>query len=281
MNFFMNQGDIIPEEIDWEYQWKKKLENREGKLNKDWNKVAPHFKKANSKDEYLELLLSKIILSPEDSVLDLGCGEGSVTIPLSQRVKKVTGVDSAYKMIEILDQRIEEENITNIATLVEKTENVTRELVGEYDIVVASRSMNGILDLRETITNINNIAQKYVFITLFGPNNKKLERSFSEYLGKPYPDFPNYDYFFNLLFSMGIYANIENLGIKTHKSYNSIEEAIGTSGHGSWKIDNLTPEELDKLHTYLEGILVKNPETGLLENPMDKAEWILIWWKKE
>nr|WP_296808160.1 hypothetical protein [uncultured Methanobrevibacter sp.] len=43
----------------------------------------------------------------------------------------------------------------------------------------------------------------------------------------------------------------------------------------------MNDEEKAKLKEYLEKILSKNPETGKLHNKKDKADWILIWWKKD
>ena len=68
-----------PEDIDWAYFWAKKLEEKnEGK--KDWDKVAKTFHKKNRRDDYKNELLNSLILTEEDTVLDLGCGEGSITI---------------------------------------------------------------------------------------------------------------------------------------------------------------------------------------------------------
>ena len=52
-------------------------------------------------------MFAKLILDEKDTVLDLGCGEGSITLPLAEKVKSVTGVDSSPKMLELLNQRAE------------------------------------------------------------------------------------------------------------------------------------------------------------------------------
>ena len=52
-------------------------------------------------------------------------------------------------------------------------------------------------------------------------------------------------------------------------------------GNMTLRLDLLNDEEKDKLKEYLKKILTKNPETGKLYNKKDKADWILIWWKKD
>lgn len=264
-----------PEEIDWAQFWREKLEAKEDR-SKDWNKRAPNFGKSAKKDDYPIKLLEKMDISKEDTVLDLGCGEGSITIPLAKLAKSVTGVDSAYKMLEILNEKAQKEEINNIKTIEEDLTKVTIDDVGKHDIIVASRSLNGVLNIKETIANINEIADKYVYITLFGPNNWKLEKEFYQSINKEYFEFPSHRYFFNILVDMGIYPNVENLNIGKEREYESIEEAMES---GKWRLDYLNDEEKEELYKYLENILERG-ENGKLSNPDDKADWVLYWWKK-
>ena len=264
-----------PEEIDWAYFWRKKLEAKKDR-GKDWNKAAPNFGKSARKDDYHTRLIEKINVSKDDTILDLGCGEGSITIPLAKRAKSVTGVDSAYKMLEILNEKAQKEGIGNIKTIEGDLTNITIDNVGKHDIIVASRSLNGVLDIKETIANINEIAGKYVYITLFGPNNWKIEREFYEYIDKEYFEFPSHRYFFNILIDMGIYPNVENLNIGQERQYESVEEAMES---GKWRLEILNDEEKEELRKYLGDILEEN-EDGKLSNPNDKADWVLYWWKK-
>lgn len=267
----------VPEELDWAKFWKEKLEMKKDK-NKDWNKAAAGFHKRAKQDDYHDLLFSKLIIEKTDTVLDLGCGEGSITLPIAKMAKHVTGLDSAEKMLELLNEKAEKENITNINTLQEDLSLISQEKLGNYDVVLASRSLNSIIPIKETLKEINKIANKYVFITFFGPENWKIEKDFQEYLGKNPKQFPGYNYIFNILYNMGIYPNVERLAIKAYREYDSIEEAMD---NGKFRLDLLNNKEKDKLVKYLNNILEKDPETGKLFNKKDKADWILIWWKKE
>ncbi|OWT33013.1 SAM-dependent methyltransferase [Methanobrevibacter sp. 87.7] len=267
-----------PEDIDWEYFWSKKLESKKDR-QKDWNKAAPHFHKSNLRDDYKTSLLKKLdILSKEDTVLDIGCGEGTITIPIAKKVKKVKGIDSSENMLKILNEKCDKENVNNVNTVLKPIEEIKYEDIGNYDAVVASRSLNSIIPIKKTLEEINKIANKYVFITLFGPENWKLEREFQEYIGNDPKDFPAYTYLINILYNMGIYANVERMDIESYREYDSIEDAID---NGKFRIDLLNDEEIEKLKVYLNKVLKKDPKTGKLYNNKDKADWILIWWKKK
>ena len=218
-----------------------------------------------------------LILDKDDTVLDVGCGEGSITVPLAKKVKKVIGIDSSPKMLEYLKKRAEDNGIENIKTILKPIEEITFDEIGNVDVVVCSRSLNGIIPIKEVLAQLNQIANKYVFITIFGPENKKIEKDFDREIGIKTEDFPEYNYFFNILFNMGIYANITRFDLNNYREYDSIEDAMD---NGKFRLDLYSDEEKEMLKTYLERILTKDNETGKLYNVKDKADWIMIWWKK-
>ena len=262
-------------EIDWDELWTRKMDKK-GDRGKDWSKAAVKYSERASKDNYTEQLISKMILSKEDTVLDVGCGEGSVTIPLSEEVSRITAIDATEKMLEILNEKIEEEGINNIETIKDDVNDVSLEKYGKYDVVLASRVVNGIKSPKKVFSNLNEIADKYVFITLFGPNNWKLEKDFFKYINKEYTGAPSYTILINLLAEMEIYANVVNLDVGPVRTYKTIEEAID---NGKWNLAKFSEEEQKLLPEYLESVLDKNDE-GLLTNPEDKPDWVLVWWKK-
>ena len=206
----MKQCIDNPNDVNWVEFWAEKLANKQ---DKNWDAAASGFYRRTKKDDYNDALHSKLILEKEDTVLDVGCGEGSVTIPIANRVKKVIGLDSSTKMLEYLNKRADENSITNIETILKPIEEIKYEDIGDVDVVVCSRSLNGIVPIDKVLNELNKIANKYVFITIFGPENKKIEKDFDRELGIKTEDFPDYNYFFNILFNMGIYANIERFDL--------------------------------------------------------------------
>lgn len=270
----MKQCIDDPNDVDWVKFWGERLEN---KINKDWDKAAPGFYKRTRKDDYQDALFDKLILDKNDTVLDVGCGEGSITIPIAKKVKKVIGVDSSPKMLEYLEKRAIENDVENIETILKPIEEITYEDIGNVDVVVCSRSLNGIIPIDKTLEELNKIANKYVFITIFGPENKKIEKDFENEIGIKTEDFPDYNYFFNIMFNLGIYANIERFDLNNYREYDSIDEA---AGNGKFRTDLYNDNEKELLKEYLKRVLTYNEETEKYYNVKDKADWILIWWKQ-
>ena len=182
-------------------------------------------------------------------------------------------------MLEKFGMKALKENVVNYETILEDLTKVTKDNIGNHDIVVASRSLNNVIPIKQTLKNIDEIANKYVYITLFGPNNWRIEKEFYQcVLGQDYNEFPSHRYLFNILVDMGIYPNVENLDIGHPREYSSIDEALES---GKWRLDTLGDNEILKLREYLNDNLILNPETGKLSNPNDRADWVLIWWKKQ
>jgi SAM-dependent methyltransferase len=244
--------------VDWEKAWQNELGSKR-KEKKHWTKSTPkiHFEKIAIKDEYHEKLIPKLILDKNDKVLDLGCGEGAVTTLIAEKVNKVTGLDSSKMMLDLLKQRCEHDNINNIDIVNMRIEDATVDSVGIHDVVIASRSFIGIYDLEEVINNIQRIAKKYVFLIVFGRRNWPLEKKFFKSIGKKYPDFPPYDYLFNLLVNLNIYPNIENFDLVGNRKYDDMDDAYIRM---KWKMDLLTDEEKKKIKPFLEENLFKNEE---------------------
>ena len=106
----MKQCISDAEELDWESFWQEKLKAKEDR-QKDWNKAAPNFGKSARRDEYHTHLVNRINPQANETILDLGCGDGNISVPLAKRAKFVTGVDSAEKMLEKFDMKAQKENV--------------------------------------------------------------------------------------------------------------------------------------------------------------------------
>ena len=176
-----------------------------------------------------------------------------------------------------MEKRAEENNINNIETVLKPIEEIKYDEIGDVDVVVCSRSLNGIIPIDEVLLELDRIANKYVFITIFGPENKKIEKDFDKEIGIKTEDFPDYNYFFNILFNLGIYANVERFDLNNYREYDSIDEAID---NGKFRLDLYNDKEKELLRKYLEKILSYDEKTKKYYNVKDKADWIMVWWKK-
>lgn len=263
--------------VDWEKLWQKELKNKP-KVNKNWDDIANKFGKWIEDDDYPEKLLKYINVSSNDTILDLGCGEGTITIPLAEKCDNLLAVDKSQKMLNNIQKKAKIRNLNNISLLCEDIFNLNKDTIGSYDIIVASRSITNTYNIKEILSKLNEMANKSVYITFYGPNNKKEAMKALRYVGEEFEDkTPHYSIVFNLLVSMGINPNAVNLECESVKSYDTLEEAVERF---KWKIKDLSKEKEELLNEYLKKVFIKN-RNGKWENPNDKGDWILIWWNKE
>lgn len=266
-----------PNEIDWNNLWNEEVKNLPKIQNKEaWDKIAPHFDRWMKYDDYPQKLVEKIKLNPEYSVLDIGCGNGAVTIPVAKRVNSVTVMDLSSEMIEFLMENARRENLSNINYIHSAWEKVEIDKLGKFDIVIASRSLGGVLNIKNELKKIDDVAKKYVYITIWGVNARGFEKDVNEVIGRQFHKHPEYAYVVNILCEMGINVNVEMLDCKNHPCYADIDEALDMI---KWRINDLTEEEESILRNYLSKEMIKDGN-GMLQYPHDKSDWVLIWWKK-
>ncbi len=270
------EDEINPLELDWEYIWQKSIK-KGMKKEKNWDKIAKDYGKWLENDDYPNVLIGQMRISSEDTVLDMGCAEGTITRKIAKKAKSVTGLDKSKLMLEELNKRAEDEGLYNIKTIQMDIKELSHEKIGDYDIVLASRCLNGISNIKETVLTLNEIANKYVYITVFGSASHEYKKEKAEIAGKEFKSGTDYSVLFMLLKSLGIEANIVQLECENLKEYADMDEAIQRS---MWKLGELEEKNKIALENYFKEMFFKN-ERGNWVNPKDKTDLVLIWWKKE
>ena len=95
------------EEIDWNRMWIEATENaswrkRRGDMTEFWNKRSRRYSESLKHNDRSMQMISKLDIDPECTVLDIGAGPGTLTIPLARIVKHVTVVEPSSGMLACL-----------------------------------------------------------------------------------------------------------------------------------------------------------------------------------
>lgn len=105
-----------------------------------WDKRASSFAGYAGLTRYAEEFLRLTTVDPEWTAFDMGCGAGTLALPLAAKVKKVTAVDFSNNMLAILRRRCEEEGVRNVTTILGGWEDDWGALgIGEHDIAIVAR----------------------------------------------------------------------------------------------------------------------------------------------
>jgi SAM-dependent methyltransferase len=262
-------------DIDWNHVWQA-LRERKGfkKRNSQfWDSRSSSFAEGVLETQYADAFLDLMKPLPEWSVLDMGCGSGTLAIPLARTVLAVTAVDFSPGMLDVVRSWCDSEKIVNMTTIQASWEDDWEAMgIGSYDVAIASRSMVA-HDLRASIEKLNNVARKRVYISTivgYGPYDKSL----FDAIGRPLRKTPDYIYTYNLLYQMGIYGNVNFIKEKRERAFADIDHAATAL---RWMIGDLSKDELVKLRTYL-----KNSDTSVSNCLHHSYEitWAVIWWEK-
>ena len=259
-------------EIDAEWLQQMMVFDHSSDTGKYWDRRSVTFQDGTRVSSYAGDLLSRMKLSPEDSVLDVACGTGIVSVPLSKMVRRVTALDISASMLERLRFAINEENIANI-TLVHNNWNhvsVGKDIM-PHDIVLVSRSLPNIL-LSETLRRVNQAAQKACYITWRADRINPYEISLGEALGKTPKPFPDYSLIAVMLGSMGIAATVDIFESRGAEKYSSPEESVKYMARGK----EITDVQFQRLLSVQRLAYLQD---GYYE-ASNTQRWALISWEK-
>ncbi|NLV26188.1 MAG: class I SAM-dependent methyltransferase [Methanomicrobiales archaeon] len=138
------------------------------------------------------------ILDNSMDVLEIGPGPGTLTIPLSKKVRSITCIDTNPQNIAHLQKNLDDSGCSNVKIIqADWTKMNDSELADSYDLVVCSHFLWMIPDLKEHIIRMENAARKYCVIIQPAGRSNFVKKVYEEIVGVPYRgEFePDADYF--------------------------------------------------------------------------------------
>lgn len=122
-----------------------------------WNRQASSYAAGPIKDMAgyeRSLKRTRDFLTPEDRMLEIGCGTGSTALKHAPYVRHITGTDISPEMIAIAEKRLADCEITNADFVTASTDDA-RFASGWYDVVMAHSILHLLRDLDATLALIN------------------------------------------------------------------------------------------------------------------------------
>ncbi|AGZ81175.1 class I SAM-dependent methyltransferase [Campylobacter fetus] len=199
------------DEIDFAklYIEQKKISTFKPKSSADWDKKASSMNESVHKSYYADEFVSKIKFDKSTTVLDMGCGPGTIGLKLAKHVKNVLCCDYSDEMLKCVKQNARNLNLDNVSVKKISFEDNWEELP-KCDIVTASRCL-AVKDAKDALTKLISKANKAVYIT-YNTGKTFLDDEISEILSsKVYPK-PDYIYILNILYQMGYRAKVDFIG---------------------------------------------------------------------
>jgi SAM-dependent methyltransferase len=272
---------VLPENIDWDGMWKGRkqyplfLSEMSARENQ-WDKMVPFYKQLSEHDEYPLRLLSRTQIWHEWSVLNIGCGIGTIAIAAAIRGKRVMVIDISSQMLDLVKSEAKNRHLGNIKYLHQSWESIK---IGTdlrpHDVVITSRAIMKTDNLYTTLKKIDQAALRYAYVTAWSGKTGDFTRELGDILHRTDPDNSEDVYVYNMLHQMGISPNVEQIECQNNIIYTTPEQAVNYY----LMFLNIVPEDKGKIDEYIRKHLIRRKD-GKFELPDTRTTWSLIWWKK-
>lgn len=273
------RSKMIYKDIDWQALWQNEREQKSWtpKSSKDWDQKAPSFAKRNSDSPFVDLVMERLPLKKDLTVLDAGAGPGTLSIPMAKRVKSVTALDYSQGMLDALETAAKEHGLHNIRTIHASWEDDWKHLsLEKHDICIASRSLSG-PDLSASLTKLNAYSHKYVFVVdRIGPT--PFDAGAFKAVNKTFRSGPDYIYTINTLYSMGIHCTVDIISLSPETKYPDVTAAMESY---CWMFKELSDKEEENLQKYILSNSRKAGDGQLIVTRAIPPRWVIISWKTE
>ena len=254
---------------------------RLGRTSADyWDRRASAFhrwtKEATASDPLFLALRSQV--THRASAVDVGAGTGRFALALAPLVQHVTAVEPNEAMLDYLRRDAEEEGLTNISYMPSTWQDAPANI--RADFVICSHVLYAIQDIVPFLAKLHAATRHACYISMratpFDTITSPLWRHFHGD-ERQYP--PSYIHVLDVLYEMGIYANVEITAAPPSRQfqYSSVDEAVE-----SLLEQLILPNDeqtRDELRGLLEQWLVQ--QDGVLMPPTaEKMVSAVLWWRK-
>ncbi len=210
-------------------------------------------------------------VTSQSTVLDVGAGTGRFSLALAPLVQHVTAVEPSTAMLDYLRRDVNEQGLSNISIV----QSTWQEAPGDLsaDIVLCSHVLYPIHDIEPFLQKMLQATRHACYINMRATHIDAVTGSlWKHFHGEERCLPPGYIHALDVLYEMGIYANVEIIRFPMSLRYPSIEVAIEELLEQLILPDD--KQTRSELRTLLEGWLVE--EEGVLVPPVKEMVGAII-----
>jgi len=215
------------------------------------------------------------IVTPQKSVLDVGAGTGRFTLALAPQAKRITAVEPNAAMLDFLRQDAADKGLKNISYVQTTWQEAPDDLQAE--IVICSHVLYPIRDIVPFLAKLQKATRQACYIYLRATHiDAATAPLWRHFHGDERRLPPGYIHALDVLYEMGIYANVEIVMLPPSLRYLSLDIAV------TELMEQLILPDDEKtrveLHDLLTGWLEERD--GMLVPPLQEMVSAIIWWEK-
>ncbi len=286
MSTQMNNATAVRDELadasHWERVWAERWDSREAMYVGEahlgyWQARAEDFSDGRRACDYdfgrrIAAALTPH-LPPRAEVLDVGCGPGSLLIPLSQAGHRVTAVEPVQEMVEQLKANAAAAGVGGYEVIPSLWQDLNVEaLAKRFDLALSAITMWMFRDLRTQLERLERVSRGLCCVVggaglETSGHSDGLWRSIMGDAAQPgYSEFP---LVFNLLYAMGRLPEVRIVDYRTERS---VESKIRQQKLFYAKYTRLTPEK----ESLIEGAVQASGVNGLVT---ESCRASVVFWR--
>ena len=235
IHYPMNRVDL---KSDFSILWREALKQEDGTYSKRvsddraetdfWHQFMKK-KSYYQQDSWAHTMMGEVkqLLSPYsvNTIMEIGPGWGNFTMELADYCDTLTCVDISEDVLQYIGKTAESLGKKNIFTICSKWENM--DCSSRSDIVFGYNCFYRMLELKECLAIMNRIGTKLCIMGMSVENSTPYDLELKETLGaKISYDKKDYIHFVNILYQMGIDANVKVVPLTKELVYRSWEETV-------------------------------------------------------
>lgn len=285
---------------DWNEEWKRLQKARhEPDDAARWDSRAHAFPADGMGSAYAARFLELAAIRPGETVFDMGCGAGTLALPLGRAGHKVVAGDFSQSMLDRLRALADEQGVRTVFPKRMSWEEDWPALgvrSGMVDVCLASRSI-ATADLRDSLMRLNDVARRRVCVTLTTGSSPRTDERIMAELGLAGSLRRDYLYAVNILAGEGILPQVGYIDSVRCDTFADADEARAAIAR---MIDGATGDVAGaaarqaayaRLDGWLDANLVENEHAGepdrrgVPQGPLRLARprtvtWAFIAWDK-
>lgn len=256
---------------DWNEEWKtlQKLRRRVDDASY-WDKRSATFSTKDAPNPYVERFLELAAIRPGETVFDMGCGTGALSVPLGQAGHNVIAADFSQGMLDRMGEQLADLGVRTVSSRRMSWEDDWSAFgvePGAADVALASRSI-ATADMRESLLRLTDTARRRVCVTLSTGASPRTDERLLADIGLDQVRGHDYLYAFNILANEGFkpeLSYIESAREDTFDSYEDAYEAFArmVNDAATGLVDDDARENaLERLRAWTKDNLVENGLSG-------------------
>lgn len=249
-------------ETDWNLEWMELQATRRRADDPDrWDARARHFRPKETAP-YARDFIDLLALEPGESVLDMGCGAGSIAIPLAQAGHRVIAADFSPAMLGTLDAGIDyyglEDRITALELSWEDDWNLAGPLPQAVDVAFASRSI-ATANLQAALEKLDRRARRRCAVSMIANSSPRYDLHVMNAIGASVTASNDFVYAFNILVHMGALPQVSYIDSPRRDTFDSLEDGVADF---SRMLEGGNEQRIDALRSYISAHMIENPHAG-------------------